>query len=64
MNWAKFEKEYFRGFYSYWTYCANSLVALQLSSTEYYFRFLSDLRYSQAHLYPAYDSGTRHLIEC
>ena len=28
MNWAKFKKEYFRGFYSYWRYCANWLVAL------------------------------------
>ena len=28
MNWAKFKKEYFRGFYSYWTYCANWLIGL------------------------------------
>ena len=29
MNWTKFKKEYFRGFYSYWTYCANWLVGLR-----------------------------------
>ena len=29
MNWAKFKKEYFRGFYSYWTFCANWLVGLR-----------------------------------
>ena len=28
MNWAKFKKEYFRGFYSYWTFCANWLIGL------------------------------------
>ena len=28
MNWVKFKKEYFRGFYSYWTYCANWLIGL------------------------------------
>ena len=29
MNWAKFKKEYFRGFYSYWTFCANWLIGLR-----------------------------------